>query len=145
MRLVERAAGSCFELEINATRLLLDFCGGDSSSALLRYVPLHRPDAAAAPALGDTDVNAPAWRCVPVGGQWLVAGEARLELPAIESLDLEGLDAVLISSPEAMLTLPYLTEHTGFRGVVMATTAAIQLGRLAMLELVALRERVENN
>ena len=140
MRLVERAAGSCFELELNTTRLLLDFGGSAAAAAVLRYVPLDRPDALAATAAADADADSPAWRCTHAGGRWLVTGEVRLELPATESLDIEGIDAVLISSAEGMLTLPYLTEHTDFRGEVLATTAALHLGRLAMLELVSLRE-----
>ena len=143
-RLIERSADSAFELELNSTRLLLDF-SSPPHRALLRYVPSFRPPPSSSSntaALGDGDPGAPPWRCVNVGGHWLVAGEARLELPAIESLDLAGLDAVLISSAEAMLTLPYLTEHTAFRGAVLATAAAAQLGRLGMLELIALREQL---
>ena len=55
MRLVERASGSCFELELHGTRLLLDFGGAGVSCApsLLRYVPQHRPEAPSGAAVGE--------------------------------------------------------------------------------------------
>ena len=53
---------------------------------------------------------------------------------------LPRLDAVLVSSPEAMVALPTLTEYMGFRGLVVATAAALRLGEQLMLEGVALHE-----
>ena len=125
MRVTEHASG-CYEVTLGGTRLLLDFDAGWSS--LLHYLPA-------------CDAVAGGRRCVNSNGRWLLGGEPRLALPLVEGLDL--FDAVLVSSADAMLLLPLLTEYTPFRGVVLATTAAVQLGQQAMLELVALREAAQ--
>ncbi|XP_043918652.1 integrator complex subunit 9 [Protopterus annectens] len=41
-----------------------------------------------------------------------------------------------------MMALPYITEHTGFTGMVYATEPTVQIGRLLMEELVTFIERV---
>lgn len=58
--------------------------------------------------------------------------------PPFELVELSRIDAVLLSSPEAMVALPMLTEYLGFRGLVVATAAALRLGEQLMLERVAL-------
>ena len=55
-----------------------------------------------------------------------------------EALELHTIDAVLVSSAEAMLMLPSLTQAAGFRGQVVATAAALRLGEQLLLERVAL-------
>ena len=132
MRLTSRADG-CVELELNQTRLLLDYSARSNSSALLRYVPLHQPDVSAAAAAGDADSRAPPWSCVLRNGQWLVAGEARVELPATDSLDLSGLDAVLISSAEGMLTLSEVATLQGWSAIMTTARTARWLARKVCL------------
>uniref|UniRef100_H2YM05 Integrator complex subunit 9 n=1 Tax=Ciona savignyi TaxID=51511 RepID=H2YM05_CIOSA len=51
-------------------------------------------------------------------------------------IDLSTIDVILISNSNTMLALPYITEYTGFQGIVYATEPTIQIGRLLMEELV---------
>ena len=125
--LVTEHGGGCFEVCVGSTRLLLDFTTGPSSG-LLRYLPLSRPAAASS------------WRCVERAGRWLVDGEVRIELPQTDGIDFECIDAVLVSSTEALLALPFITEYTSFRGAIYTTTAVKRFGRHALLEFVALCE-----
>ena len=73
--------------------MLLDFDAGQSS--LLQYEPL----------LSGVDVCE--WRCTRVGTRWVIAGEPQHETPEMDGLELgSGVQAVLVSSAEAMLALP---------------------------------------
>eukprot|EP01105_Mastigella_eilhardi_P007452 TRINITY_DN1888_c0_g1_i1.p1 TRINITY_DN1888_c0_g1~~TRINITY_DN1888_c0_g1_i1.p1 ORF type:complete len:590 (+),score=129.76 TRINITY_DN1888_c0_g1_i1:2-1771(+) len=56
--------------------------------------------------------------------------------PDFASIDVESLDAVVISNHLNMLALPFLTEYTRCTAKVYATNAAVAIGRLMMLELV---------
>jgi len=55
--------------------------------------------------------------------------------PALDAVDVEALDLVLVSNPKSMLALPLLTERLGFRGRVLATRMALDFGRLMLEEL----------
>ena len=44
-------------------------------------------------------------------------------------VDLSQIDAILISSSSCMLALPYITEYTGFKGVIYATEPTLQIAR----------------
>jgi len=50
-------------------------------------------------------------------------------------------DVILISNYSCMLALPFVTEGTGFHGVVYATEPTLQIGRLFLEELVQTVER----
>ena len=115
----------CLELTFRDTCLLLDFDAGHSS--LLHYEPLLH---------GGGSSQEP--RCLRTNGQWLVTGEPQYEMPELEDLDAGGIEAVLVSSADAMLALPFLTEYTAFCGAIYATTASVQLGQQLMLELATL-------
>jgi len=45
-------------------------------------------------------------------------------------------DAILLSNYHNMLALPYVTECTGFRGVVYATEPTLHIGRYVMVSAV---------
>jgi integrator complex subunit 9 len=45
-------------------------------------------------------------------------------------VDYSEIDVILISNYTSMLALPFITEGTGFRGVVYATEPTLQIGRL---------------
>ena len=66
----------------------------------------------------------------------LLRGEPQ-DLP-VSGEALGTIDTVLVSSASAMLMLPSLTQAAGFRGQVVATTAALRLGEQLLLERVAL-------
>lgn len=57
-------------------------------------------------------------------------------LPMDNMLDFSVIDVIFISNYLNMLALPYITEHTGFKGKVYATEPTLQIGRLFMEELV---------
>jgi Cft2 family RNA processing exonuclease len=44
-------------------------------------------------------------------------------------LDLAAVDAILISNAQNMLALPFITEHSAFRGRVYATEPTVQIAR----------------
>lgn len=56
--------------------------------------------------------------------------------PLTNMIDFSEIDVILISNYSSMLALPFITENTGFRGVVYATEPTLQIGRLFLEELV---------
>ncbi|KAL1123383.1 hypothetical protein AAG570_002465 [Ranatra chinensis] len=56
--------------------------------------------------------------------------------PLDKIVDYSELDVILISNYTSMLALPFITERTGFKGVVYATEPTLQIGRLYLEELV---------
>ncbi|KAK7075241.1 Integrator complex subunit 9 [Halocaridina rubra] len=61
--------------------------------------------------------------------------------PASGMMDFSEVDAVLVSNYHSMLALPFITNSTGFSGVVLMTEPTMQIGRLFMEELVEYIER----
>ena len=122
---VLEAAPHCHELGLHSTRILLDYTVDETAS--LNHVP---------PCCYPLPSKSPK-QTVKIGGQWMLTGEECIELPTPESLELSTISAVLVTSAEQMLALPILTEYTDFHGIVIATTAAAQLGHHLMLEQAA--------
>lgn len=56
--------------------------------------------------------------------------------PLEKVIDFSEVDAILISNYTCMLALPFITEGTGFKGIVYATEPTVQIGRFFMEELV---------
>jgi hypothetical protein len=50
--------------------------------------------------------------------------------PQPKIIDFSEIDVILISNYLCMLALPFITEGTGFSGVVYATEPTLQIGRL---------------
>ncbi|KAI9203967.1 beta-lactamase-like protein [Polychytrium aggregatum] len=65
------------------------------------------------------------------------ASRFRFVLPNLDSVDPATIDAVLLTNSSSWLGLPYLTERTTFRGEILASEAAAQLGSIVLEELVA--------
>lgn len=62
--------------------------------------------------------------------------------PPLEKIvDFSEIDAILISNYTCMLALPFITEGTGFKGIVYATEPTLQIGRFFMEELVTYIEQ----
>ena len=59
------------------------------------------------------------------------AGAIRFRVPEWGLLDLAAVDAILISNAQNMLALPFITEHSAFRGRVYATEPTVQIARCA--------------
>ncbi len=56
--------------------------------------------------------------------------------PLDKITDFSEIDVILISNYTNMLALPYITENTGFKGVVYATEPTLQIARFFLEELV---------
>ena len=56
--------------------------------------------------------------------------------PQFDLINVEELDAILISNFDAMLALPYLTRMKGFRAPIYCTEPIMHLGRILMEELI---------
>lgn len=56
-------------------------------------------------------------------------------------IDFSEIDAILISNYTCMLALPFITEDTGFKGIIYATEPTLQIGRFFMEELVEFIEQ----
>lgn len=63
-------------------------------------------------------------------------------IPQFNLINIEDLDAVLISHPNFMLALPYLTRLKGFRADIYCTEPVMHFGRMLMEELT---HSVKNN
>lgn len=63
-------------------------------------------------------------------------------IPQFNLINIEDIDAVLISNPNFMLALPYLTRLKGFRANIYCTEPLMHFGRILMQELTHL---VKNN
>ncbi|RLN69320.1 hypothetical protein BBJ29_000225 [Phytophthora kernoviae] len=64
----------------------------------------------------------------------------RFQLPALQSVDVEALDVVLLSNHLTLLALPLLTQVLGFKGQIYATQLTIDFGRVFLKELAALNQ-----
>lgn len=56
-------------------------------------------------------------------------------VPQFNLINIEDLDAVLISNYNSMLALPYLTKLNGFRATIYCTEPVMQFGKMLMEEL----------
>ncbi|MCL4142454.1 UNVERIFIED_CONTAM: hypothetical protein GTU68_006881 [Idotea baltica] len=61
--------------------------------------------------------------------------------PSSGLIDFSEVDTILVSNYLGMLALPFVTNNTGFRGIVLMTEPTLQIGRLFMEELVSYIER----
>ncbi|KAK3862635.1 hypothetical protein Pcinc_031522 [Petrolisthes cinctipes] len=61
--------------------------------------------------------------------------------PTSGLIDFSEVDALLVSNYHSILALPFITNGTGFKGVVYMTEPTMQIGRIFMEELVEYIER----
>eukprot|EP00118_Oscarella_pearsei_P013716 m.112178 g.112178 ORF g.112178 m.112178 type:complete len:302 (+) comp37437_c0_seq49:340-1245(+) len=136
--------GPCFLVNFKDITLLLD-CALDLSS--LRYflpLPLipSRRISGLSSLQGSSLPNEISDKLKEARGQFFLDGQLEFCTAELDAVDLSTVDAILISCYQNMLGLPYVTEHSGFKGKLYATEPTIQLGRQMMLELVNMVERV---
>ncbi|KAK3764323.1 hypothetical protein RRG08_008805 [Elysia crispata] len=138
----------CFVLFFKGVRIMLD-CGLDIKQ-IMHYVPLlvvpgfQVSKARAWSQGGDRRNRVPdevIHELKDCSGRLLVDAVPEFSIPATGIVDLSTLDAILISSYNCMLALPYITEYTGFRGTVYMTEPTLHLGKQYMEELVKYVER----
>jgi len=62
-------------------------------------------------------------------------------VPDTGLIDFGSIDVVLISNYTTMMALPFITEETKFRGIVLMTEPTLQFGRIFMEEMIDYLER----
>ncbi|XP_018344280.1 PREDICTED: integrator complex subunit 9 [Trachymyrmex septentrionalis] len=136
----------CLVLTFKGTTLMLD-CGLNMQS-ILHFMPL--------PMVPSNKFNSlPTWLPRNDNQQdWQIEGELKeccgrvfvdsvpeFTPPLEKIIDFSEIDAILISNYTCMLALPFITEGTGFKGIIYATEPTLQIGRFFMEELVEFIER----
>lgn len=74
-------------------------------------------------------------------GRVFVDSQPEFGVPDVGVVDFADIDAILVSNYTTMLSLPYITEETGFRGDVFVTEPTLHFGRLFMEETIEFVER----
>ncbi|KAJ7350140.1 Integrator complex subunit 9 [Desmophyllum pertusum] len=77
-----------------------------------------------------------------IAGKVFIDVEPEICPPEDCLLDFSNIDIIVISNYHFMLALPFITEHSGFKGKIYATEPTVQIGRELMLEMVVYAERV---
>lgn len=138
----------CFVLYFKGVTLMLD-CGLDLSQ-IVSFVPLplvsgskinKLPDWLLATEKFGKDGEALKEELKECNNRVFVNGTLEFSTPETRIVDLSQVDAILISNSSCMLALPFITEYTGFKGVIYCTDPTLQIGRQFMRELVTYVER----
>ena len=80
-----------------------------------------------------------------IQGRVYVDSPPEFGLPDLSLVDLANVDAILISNYTNLLSLPYVTEETGFRGMIFMTEPCLHFGRLFMEETIEYIERAASD
>lgn len=134
----------CYILQVKDVTLMLD-CGlvtqtilnflplslvpTSRLSHLSNFIPRNCPDPQVEGELKDCD------------GRVFVNSAPEFCPPLQKLIDFSEVDAILISNHSTMLALPYVTEGTGFHGVIYMTEPTLLIGKLYLEELVEFIER----
>lgn len=62
----------------------------------------------------------------------------------LSTVDFSSIDVILISNWMSLLGLPYITEYTGFQGLVYCTDPTRELGQLAMDEMAIVMDNMRH-
>ena len=76
-----------------------------------------------------------------IQGRVYVDSPPEFGLPDLSVVDLSNIDAIVISNYTNVLSLPYVTEETGFNGMIFMTEPCLHFGRLFMEETIEFIER----
>ncbi|PNF25606.1 Integrator complex subunit 9 [Cryptotermes secundus] len=129
----------CYVLRFKEITLMLD-CGL-STQTVLNFLPLPLVPSARLnnlPGWMPRDVSDPQLEgeLKECCGRVFVDSAPEFFPPQPKIIDFSEVDVILISNYLCMLALPFITEGTGFAGVVYATEPTLQIGRLFLEELV---------
>lgn len=69
-------------------------------------------------------------------GRLFIDSALEFQPPNNKIIDFSEIDVILISNYMNMLALPYITEKTGFKGIIYATEPTLQIGKFFLKELV---------
>uniref|UniRef100_A0A1B6CJW2 Beta-Casp domain-containing protein n=1 Tax=Clastoptera arizonana TaxID=38151 RepID=A0A1B6CJW2_9HEMI len=129
----------CHVLTFKENTIMLD-CGLSSHSVLnflplpLVYTPrLNNLQTWMPRDCSDPELEGELKEC---GGRVFVDSAPEFCLPLSKLIDYAEVDVILISNYMSMLALPFVTEGSGFDGVVYATEPTLQIGRMYLEELV---------
>ncbi|KAF2344806.1 Metallo-beta-lactamase [Trinorchestia longiramus] len=133
----------CSVISFRDTTIMLDCCLDQTPTQ--HFLPLHLvPNQNCSnmsywtPREADTPLEGELREC---SSKVFVDSPPEFKTPTSQLVDFSELDAILVSNYLSILALPYITNQTGFRGVVYMTEPTMQLGRLLMKELVEYIER----
>eukprot|EP00232_Nephroselmis_pyriformis_P010512 CAMPEP_0182887138 /NCGR_PEP_ID=MMETSP0034_2-20130328/20643_1 /TAXON_ID=156128 /ORGANISM="Nephroselmis pyriformis, Strain CCMP717" /LENGTH=195 /DNA_ID=CAMNT_0025020491 /DNA_START=121 /DNA_END=704 /DNA_ORIENTATION=+ len=123
----------CYLLRLRKALILVDYgLDHDSNSKFVPQSPKH--------------VDWKVWsekdratcRVVECDKVMFLEGRPMYSAATLEDVEIGDIHAVLVTSPQGMLGLPFLTESPGFTARVYATEAALQVGRMCISELLTL-------
>uniref|UniRef100_A0A1B6MCP8 Beta-Casp domain-containing protein n=1 Tax=Graphocephala atropunctata TaxID=36148 RepID=A0A1B6MCP8_9HEMI len=134
----------CYVLTFKGITLMLD-CGLSAHTAL-NFLPLPLVHSARLSNLptwmprenSDPDLEGELKEC---NGRVFVDSAPEFCPPLAKVVDFSQIDVILISNYMSMLALPFITEGTGFDGIVYCTEPTLQIGRLYLEELVQFIEQ----
>ncbi|XP_063600129.1 integrator complex subunit 9-like [Penaeus indicus] len=133
----------CNVVTFKSVTLMLD-CGLDMSS-VSHFLPLplvasHRLGSLSTwvPRDADSQLEGELRECM---SRIFVDSPPEIGPPTSGLVDFAEVDAILVSNYLSMLALPFITNGTGFKGVVLMTEPTMQVGRIFMEELVEYIER----
>lgn len=120
-------------------------CGLDMSS-VTQFLPLTLVHSARLSSLsnwtprdlGDTHLEGELKEC---SGRVFIDSLPEFCLPESGTIDFSEIDVILVSNYLCMMALPFITERSGFRGVVYMTEPTLHIGRQFMEEVVEYIER----
>uniref|UniRef100_A0A2S2P0Y1 Integrator complex subunit 9 n=2 Tax=Schizaphis graminum TaxID=13262 RepID=A0A2S2P0Y1_SCHGA len=130
----------CFVIKLKSVTIMLD-CGL-SAHSVLNFLPLYpipdwKPNKAAAwipKNFSDPQIEGELNECMT--NQVLVNSAPEFMTPLTKLVDFADIDVILVSNYMTMLALPFITENTGFKGVVYMTEPTLHIGKLFLEELV---------
>ncbi|KAF6041190.1 INTS9 [Bugula neritina] len=131
----------CYVLKFKDTHIMLD-CGMDLNS-LLNFMPIFNIKSKESSQYGNVVVhannsldNAIPCNIKEVNRRFFFDSEPMVSTPEIDAINLNNLDAIIVSNYLSILALPFVTEGTGFKGTIYATDPTVQTGRHLMEELI---------
>ncbi|XP_040572594.1 integrator complex subunit 9 [Lepeophtheirus salmonis] len=143
-RLSNVANKPCYVLNFKGVRIMLD-CGLDLSTAL-HYLPIPLVHSQKLSNLGNyvpgiENMNFCEGELKDCNGKIFVDSSPEFCTPHSGLFDFADIDVILISNYTCMLALPYVTEESGFKGIVYMTEPTLHIGRLFMEETIEYMER----
>eukprot|EP00095_Tigriopus_kingsejongensis_P004426 maker-scaffold731_size105367-snap-gene-0.13 protein:Tk04426 transcript:maker-scaffold731_size105367-snap-gene-0.13-mRNA-1 annotation:"integrator complex subunit 9" len=136
----------CYILHFKGLTLMLD-CGLDIGAAL-NFLPLPLVQSQKLQQLGAyaaKDDQDPAiegeLKEANIPNHVFVDSMPEFGVPDTSMVDMSEVDCILISNYTCMLSLPYITEETGFKGMIFLTEPTLHFGRMFMEETIEYIER----
>ncbi|CAJ0585948.1 unnamed protein product, partial [Mesorhabditis spiculigera] len=124
----------CWLLRWPNVTIMLD-CALDYSS-LANFLPQIYGESHRLKKLGSYCEDVPCLKAVPGQSGAFVDGLPEVHPAPLTGIQMDKVDAILVSNPQSLIALPFYTEETGFSGSVYATDPTIQFGRMMAEECI---------